>query len=112
MYLGKIFEQVCLSISSEILPLNSTHFGRWWHKNKEIDLVAINEETKTILFAECKWKDNVDAKEIIKELKEKSKYVDWNNNSRKEHYAVFAKSFKEKIKNCYELQDIEKALIS
>lgn len=28
--------------------------------SKEIDCVALNE-TKDILFAECKWKDNVDA---------------------------------------------------
>src|SRR3989344_758544 len=72
--------------------------SKWWHKDKEIDIVALNEETKEIIFIECKWKDKIDAKKIIKELKEKSEFVQWYNEKRKESYAVFAKSFSEKIK--------------
>ncbi|MGV8109395.1 DUF234 domain-containing protein [Methanospirillum sp.] len=28
---------------------------RWWLKDKEIDIVGINEKEKTILFCEVKW---------------------------------------------------------
>ena len=90
---------------------------KWWHKDKEIDIIALNENTKEILFCECKWKDNVNPRKIIKDLVEKSQYVDWNNNERKEYFAIFAKSFTEKITEfeghkvyCYDLRDLEKIM--
>ena len=58
--------------------------------------MAFNENTKDILFCECKWKNNADAKKILEELKEKAQHVQWHNSERKAHYAVFAKSFKQK----------------
>ena len=80
-------------------------------KTYEIDICAINNDNKEILFGEVKWQDNVDANKILKELKEKSKLVNWNNENRKEEYVIFAKSFKDKnIKDCtcYDLTDLEK----
>lgn len=96
-YVGKCFEDICMEmlVSSRRFPL--TKIGRWWHKDKEIDIVGLNDETKEILFAECKWQENVDALKVIKELKEKAVHVEWNNGTRREYYAVFAKSFKERI---------------
>ena len=97
-YLGYIFEKTAAEFLLKKRPRKFTKLGRWWHKDAEIDLVALNEDTKEIMFAECKWKENVDAKRIIFGLKEKSKLVNWNNEKRKEYYVVFAKSFREKIK--------------
>ncbi|GBE19815.1 archaeal ATPase [archaeon BMS3Abin17] len=112
-YVSRKFE----GFSAEFLPftdiIDITRIGRWWHKDKEIDIVALNEKTKEILFAECKWQDKVNAEKILEELKEKSKYVQWNNEKRKEHFAIFAKSFKnKKIKGVqlFDLRDIEKLL--
>jgi hypothetical protein len=89
-----------------------TKIGRWWHKDKEIDIVALNEQPKEILFAECKWQDKVDAEKVLVELKEKSQYVEWNNEKRKEKYAVFAKSFSKKFRQkdvyLFDLKDMEK----
>jgi AAA+ ATPase superfamily predicted ATPase len=85
--------------------------GKCWYKDKEIDLIALNEQAKQILFAECKWRDKVDAAKVLEELKEKSQFVRWQNDKRKEYYAVFAKSVKEKIKEpnifLFELKDLE-----
>ena len=99
------------------MDFSFTKIGKWWHKDKEIDIVALNDYTKEILFAECKWKDNVNPKKIIKDLIEKSQYVEWHNEGRKEYFAIFAKSFKEKIEEydgykvyCYDLRDLEKVL--
>jgi hypothetical protein len=52
---------------------------------------------KEILFVECKWHEKVNARKILAELKEKTKFVQWNNEKRIEHYIIFAKSFKQKI---------------
>ena len=99
-YYGLSFENLVFEKiqHKEIAQLQFNEVRRWWYKDKEIDIVAINETAKEILFCECKWKDNVNPKRILYELKEKSKSVQWNNGIRKEYYAIFAKSFKEKIK--------------
>ena len=81
---GREFEK----ISMEFLLKNGNLFkfskiGRWWHKDKEIDIVAFNEQTSEILFAECKWQDKANAKKILEELKEKAQHVQWNNGKRK-----------------------------
>jgi hypothetical protein len=100
-YYGEMFERLIIELikSKEIpLPFSFTQVRRWWYKDKEIDIIVLNENTKQILFAECKWRNSVNAKKILQELKEKSKFVEWNKGRRKEYYAIFAKSFKKKIK--------------
>jgi hypothetical protein len=37
------------------LPFEPERWGRWWDKNDEIDLLAINSKEKKALFVECKW---------------------------------------------------------
>ncbi len=112
-YLGIIFEQVCKEFLQQ--GFNFTKIGKWWFKDKEIDIVALNEESKEILFGECKWQGNVNAERIVKELVEKSQFVQWHNAERKERFAVFAKSFKKRLKSfegkpvyCFDLKDLEK----
>jgi len=117
-YIGLEFEEICKQVTGEIKKFSL--IGKWWgwkrengeRKSIEIDIVAINEEKKEIMFVECKWKENVNAEQIVRELSEKSKYVKWNND-RKESFVIFAKSFDEKIENfegkkvyCYNLEDI------
>lgn len=117
-YFGKRFEIfVRDELIHSIVPFKFTKIGKWWHKDKEIDIVALNEQTKQILFAECKWQDKVNAKKIVQELAKKASYVEWHKEKRKESFAIFAKSFKEKIKEfegkkvyCFDLKDIEKVL--
>ncbi len=123
-YVGRsVFEHICMDFLWQIankLPFNPEKIGGQWGtttKEKkttsyEIDIVALNDQTKEILFCECKWQDKVNAKKILEELKEKVKYVQWHNDKRKEYYMIFAKSFKEKIKEknlmLFDLKDLEK----
>ncbi len=124
-FVGDKFEQVCKKVLPFLNIFNYGKIGRQWGKFKgekgkntyEIDIVALNEKTKEILFGECKWKEKVNANSILVELSEKAGYVDWHNKDRKESYAVFAKSFSKRIKEfegrkvyCFDLRDIEKEL--
>lgn len=75
-------------------------------------------KTNEILFAECKWAENVDAEKIVKKLAKIAEYVRWNVDDRIEHFAVFAKSFSKRLKDfdgrkvfCYSLRDLERALV-
>ncbi|MCD6229197.1 MAG: DUF234 domain-containing protein, partial [Candidatus Diapherotrites archaeon] len=120
-FFGKGFETVCQEALKELngrkkLPFAFHKIGSEWGKDTdrntfEIDIAAFNEDTREILFCECKWKEKVNAKKILAELKEKAKFVLWNNNGRKEHYVLFAKSFKEKIKEpgvmLFDLKDLK-----
>ena len=62
------------------------------------------------MFAECKWQNNADAEKILADLKKKTQYVQWFNGERKEHFAIFARSFRKKSKDClcFDLHDIDK----
>ena len=113
-YMGRIFEIFVEKSLRDATGMSFSRVGRWWQKEEEIDIVGINEHNRDILFAECKWKKNVDASSILKELKRKAENVRWYDQNRKEHYAIFARSFKRRTKGCmcYDSEDIEKALWS
>ncbi len=118
-FFGRGFEAVCTEVLGEMnrkgaLPFVFRKVGREWGKRPggvfEIDIAAINERTKDILFCECKWKEKVDARKILAELRGKAGYVQWNSGKRKEYYAIFAKSFRERIREpgllLFDLKDI------
>jgi len=87
-------------------------------KSFDVDVIALNEKRKEILFAECKWQNRVNAKKIMKELAEKTEYVQWHNENRKESFAIFAKGFSKRVDEfkgrkvrCFDLRDLENLLI-
>jgi AAA+ ATPase superfamily predicted ATPase len=111
-YFGKRFE---LLVRDELAPrMLNQKIGTWWHKDREIDLVAPNEQTKEILFGECKWQHRVNPEKVLRELKEKAGFVDWHTGERDERYVIFAKSFKEKIEEpgltLFDLEDVKKTV--
>lgn len=92
MYLGVVFEKVVSEFLWETKPFRFTRLGRWWHKDNEIDLVALNENDNEIFFIECKWvnlKGNK-IRKLFDELKDKSFFFDWNKDAKK-HYVIIAK---------------------
>ncbi len=115
-YYGLSFENLIVEEMKlkRIPPLYFSEIRKWWHKDREIDIVALNEDTNEIVFCECKWQDEADAGKILYELKEKSRFVRWHDDKRKESYAIFAKSFREKIKEpdllLFDLKDMENFL--
>ncbi|MDW7760045.1 MAG: ATP-binding protein [Acidobacteriota bacterium] len=69
-----VYEQV----AREILMENEDRFfrfdavGRWWDKGEEIDLVALNRETKQALLVEVKWSERPVGLDIYEGLKAKA----------------------------------------
>jgi hypothetical protein len=104
-YSGKMFEYLIEELIRKRFLFKDmvlTKIGKEWGKipnapkdknQYEIDICALNEKSKEILFIECKWQDNVNVGKILKGLVEKAGYVKWHNNNRKEVFAIFAKSF-------------------
>nr|QNO47619.1 hypothetical protein PGBELJNO_00017 [Methanosarcinales archaeon ANME-2c ERB4] len=118
-YVGRHFKTIVQEIlevlnERELLPFQFTQVGKWWHKEEEIDVVALNEKIKSIIFCECKWSDNVNATKIIRKLREKAGFVPVE--SEKEYYMIFAKSFRKRTDEedviMYDLEDMERQLMT
>ncbi len=71
---------------SKYLDFVPKKVGRWWNKNEEIDLIAMDETN--ICFIECKWRNSVNKEQVLYQLVKKSKYVKHNL---KERFLVITK---------------------
>ena len=94
-YISFAFEDVSKVFLYKIrqdLPFRFDKIGRWWHKDAEIDLVALNEHTREIMFVECKWQQKKAGVKVLKNLMATSELVDWGGSGRREHYCVISKS--------------------
>lgn len=122
-FVGKKFEKLLREeLIHKIFGSKFSKVGRWWgwkreegeRKSSEIDIVALNEKTKEILFGETKWKTAVNAEKVVRGLAEKSECVQWFNRERKDSFAIFAKSFSKRIENwkgkkvyCFDLKALK-----
>lgn len=94
-HISYIYEDICIEKMWQLNKENMWSFnfekvGKWWNNNLEIDIVAINNESKDIIFGECKyWNDKIGIS-VLKELEEKSKNVIWNNETRNNYYVLFS----------------------
>jgi len=120
-YMGIVFEDICIDALTALMknnkiPLKFSKIGKWWFKNIEIDIIALNPKLKTIIYGECKWKDNVNPKEVYNVLfkKKESVHVPWV--PKKEYFVILAKSFSYKMKTndvlTIDLKDLERMLFS
>jgi len=94
-HLSFAFEDVCKQHCLELMREGSIWFssiGRWWQKNEEIDIVALNEENREIYFGEAKWSRKPVGIDILDDLKRKAVLVEWSGEKRKEHFMLFSRS--------------------
>ena len=84
-YLGEVYEKVArerLALAQErIFPYAA--LGRWWDRNEEIDLVAINKELDSISLGEIKWTGKPVGTDIYENLKRKAQKVEWGSKKSK-----------------------------
>jgi hypothetical protein len=117
--MGQIFEQASTEFLTETQnkkhpPFTFTQLGKWWFKDNEIDLIAINEEKLTTTFFEVKWSTLTkrDSERTLKNLKDKAQLFRWNR--KKESFGIIAKKIAEKqnVQNqgylAFDLEDFEK----
>jgi len=78
--------------------------GRWWdRKDTEIDIVAVDENSRSIIFGECKYTNKETDVNVYYSLLEKIKKVDWNKDTRNEYFVFFSiNGYTEKFKELAE----------
>ena len=82
---------ICKDLMKDGL-IQYTTIGKWWSKDEEIDIVALDEEQKTAYFGECKWSNKKVGDDIYQDLLRKSQLVDWHKEMRKNKFILFSKS--------------------
>lgn len=73
--------------------------GKWWgDKDVEIDIVGLNDNSKDIIFGECKYSSKPKGLDVLNKLIDKSKHVKWNDDARNNYYIIYSKSgFKDEL---------------
>lgn len=97
-YFGKRFEFLARKFLVRKKAGSFTNMGRWWYRDKEIDIVAVNEDTNEIWFFEVEWgrSSRTRSERMIRELRRKAEEVQWRNERRREHYGIIAREIEEK----------------
>jgi AAA+ ATPase superfamily predicted ATPase len=93
--LGAVYEKICRELCRKFMTDGAMQFsalGKWWNRNEEIDLVALDEEASTAWFGECKWSVNKVGIDIFRSLKEKAAQVEWRNEKRHDQFILFSRS--------------------
>jgi hypothetical protein len=117
VYCGSMFEVLVQDLMRRGRILYDRHFtriGRWWYKEAEIDCVALDDESRLIIFCECKWQNLSvrEARTVLKNLVKKSEGVRWHNGDRKEEYCLVARKIagKDRLRSdgflVYDLEDL------
>ncbi len=92
VYMGGIYELVAAEL---LRDMGATSFpfsriGRWWNRAEEIDVVAVNENENSILFAEVKFSNRPVGLNIYDDLLRKAHLVTWGHSGRREYFALFS----------------------
>lgn len=94
-HLSQAYEAVTREICARLMEeghMQFTVIGKWWSRNEEVDLVALDEETRTAYFGECKWSNKKVGVNVYEDLIGKSHLVDWYNDDRTSRFMLFSKS--------------------
>lgn len=94
-HVSYVYEDICREriweLAVNVYPdMHISKVGRYWDRDTEIDIVALDPEGRDIIFGECKyWKGPVGLN-ILMELREKASHVQWNLGNRREHFMLFS----------------------
>jgi hypothetical protein len=101
-FVGLAFERlsqqwIVQQARADALPFSPEAVGSHWSRHVQIDVVAVNWQTRDILLGECKWGRRPVGRQIVRELIERKgpllrrdlaqEGADWNL-----HYALFSRS--------------------
>ncbi len=111
-YVSQTWEDIArehLQLLNKSGEISFTRIGKWWYRGIEIDLVAVDEENKTVYFIECEWSKKPITRKHLKILKEKADKTPWRNWARKYiFYTLTHPAIEGEDVKVYTLDDVEK----
>jgi len=92
-YQGGLFEDVCKQyLLKNVDKYDFSTIGRWWDREDEIDLAAVDPEKNQFIFAECKYRNRETGIDVYNGLKEKIAKVKWHKDFGIKKILIFSKS--------------------
>jgi AAA+ ATPase superfamily predicted ATPase len=100
-YVGRRFEElVRRELIHPLVPFSPSTVGRFWKKETEIDIVALDQEKENGVFFEVKW-SKIDPEKELRLLEEKVEQFPWKLISSK--MMIVAKELKYDHPDCIDL---------
>ncbi len=95
IYVGQAFEEASrthiVHLAREgALPFLPERIGSWWDRNAEIDVVAVSDTERSILFGECKWTSRPVGVNIWRDLKDKVQNLITEKRFQHVYYMLFS----------------------
>lgn len=90
-----VYEDICRERlwdmnRDEIWPFKITKIGRYWDKDTEIDIAAVDLIENNLLVGECKYWQEPVGLNVLTELERKTDKISWRKDCRKEWFVLFS----------------------
>ncbi len=73
------------------LAFSPERIGRWWNDHEEIAVVALNQQSSTLLVGECDWRDQPANLALLNQLRHKAAILNRGGEWKTIRYALFSK---------------------
>ena len=96
-FVGSAFQNIAEDWTRNSFQHDYARVGGWWDKREEIDVVALDDESKKALIFEVKWRKintMTEAKKLLSELERKSQLMKLEGYSLQ--FGLIAKEFENK----------------
>ena len=93
-YVSRHCEKIIVDVLETLtgtLPFDYERLGRYWDKNIEIDIMALDGEEKNVLLGEIKWQNSPMGIQALRQLKEKAEKLKGLDDVHK-HFLFISKS--------------------
>lgn len=114
-YVSRNCEKILLNLleqKKESFPFEYERLGRYWDKNVEIDIMALDYQKEDVLLGEIKWQNKPVGIKTLNKLKEKSEKIRILSDYRKYFLLIsksgFTPSFKKMAGESVRLIDLRK----
>lgn len=101
-YTSHVFENVCREYlrrenRKNALPFRFSKIGRWWLKDKELDVMATNWDHSAFLLGECKYKNRPFNLNELTAMREK--FVPQKKDAKVYYYLFSRSGFTDEVRN-------------
>ena len=91
-FTGYVFEELCRQHVWRLdIPFVPDRVGAWWSPSGEIDVVAINDESRDILLGECKWSKRPVGTNVFESLRRAGRQLLCEERWDRVHWALFSR---------------------
>lgn len=97
-HVSYVYEDVCREMMLSDKTIHVDKVGKWWDKDDEIDVVAIDNKSKTLYLGECKYTKMKMDISVLNKLKQKAEKIRDYQDYKKKYCLFSINGFDESLK--------------